>query len=193
MLSSISHVFQTCFSLLSVFFFPFSSVSQKPEGKTMKTICDILGPFPSNQMNHNVPSKKKNEKRTIMQIYWILGIWTLQMLGCLSMSTLLRGKLFILFFFSCQKNVLRTLQRKRYSLWHFQFFGLATFWWIIGYWFFSPFKLLCLTNCFSEIMIFSCLKRNHDVIHEILHLIIKKFFKDFTVFWFLGKAKTFLF
>jgi len=29
----------------------------------MKTICDILGPFPSNQMNHNVPSKKKKEKR----------------------------------------------------------------------------------------------------------------------------------
>ena len=63
MLSSISHVFQTCFSLLSVFFFPFSSVSQKPEDKTMKTICDILGPFPSNQMNHNVPSEKKKEKK----------------------------------------------------------------------------------------------------------------------------------
>ena len=124
MLSSISHVFQTCFYLLSVFFFPFSSVSQKPEDKIMKTICDILGPFPSNQMNHNVPSekKKKNHNANLLNF----GYLDLANVRLFVNEHSLRGKLFILIF-SCQKNVLQTLQRKRYSLWHFQFFGLATF------------------------------------------------------------------
>ena len=93
----------------------------------MKTICDILGPFPTNQMNHNVPSEKKKEKKKNHNANLLnFGYLDLANVRLFVNEHSLRGKLFILIF-SCQKNVLQTLQRKRYSLWHFQFFGLATF------------------------------------------------------------------